>query len=286
MSAGQPENSHEKQMISCSFKGSAHCLWRVEEWRPLTNQSLDDVVETLSFSLKVSSGIFLRWDISLRYERRTFISQEGKRIHANLQLPHPTQLMACKVWTEAVWTKNHLTPPTEMIAIQNQSQGVTCASLQPVLCLQGNNIRRPGIKKFNDESGFYRCRWGTIDPLKSQNELSQADLHGSRQKSGHIQSHLTHSALTSDPWKHCPRVNCHLQGSIALDHRLRPLAAALGVVKRFHRKVDVGCGLVEAADLKGQVQWSMMMGEIYAETGSDQRKELMEGMCLYNFRIH
>lgn len=123
-------------------------------------------------------------------------------------------------------------------------------------------MRRPRIKKCNDESEFYRCRWGTIDQLGSQNELGRADLHGSWQQSGHIQSHLTHSALTFGPWQHCPRVNCHLQGSIALDHRLRPLARVLRMMKGIHRKVDVGCRPVEAADLKGQGQWPMMMGEI------------------------
>lgn len=67
-----------------------------------------------------------------------------------------------------------------------------------------------------------------IDRPGSGNELGRADLRGSWQRSGHIQSHLTHSVLTFDPRQHCPRVNCNLWGSIALDRRLGPLAGALG----------------------------------------------------------
>lgn len=128
----------------------------------------------------------------------------------------------------------------KMIAIQNQSQGVTCASVWPFLYLQGNNMRRLRIKKFNDESEFSWWTWGVIDQPRSHNELGRADLHGSWQWSGHIQSHLTHSALTLDPWQRCPPVNSHLQGSIALDHRLRPLARVLRAMEDGESGVQAG----------------------------------------------
>lgn len=158
----------------------------------------------------------------------------------------------------------------KMIAIQNQSQGVRCASVLPFLYLQGNNMRRLRIKKFNDESDFYRCRWGTIDQPGSRNELGRADLHGSWQQGGHIQSHLTHWAWTFDPWQCCLCVNSHLRGSIALDHRLRHLARALKTMEGSHRMVEMGCRLVEVADIKGQGHWPMMMWEICTEIGSDE----------------
>lgn len=84
----------------------------------------------------------------------------------------------------------------------------------------------------------HRMNWGLTD------------LHGSWQRGGHIQSHLTHSALTLDPLQSCPTVNSHLQGSIALDHRLGPLAGVPRAVEGSHRKVEVGRRLV-GADLTG-----------------------------------
>lgn len=139
----------------------------------------------------------------------------------------------------------HSTPPTTsqpagQIAIQNQSQGVTCASVWPFLYLLGNSMREAQIKKSNDVSGLYRCTWGPIERLGSQNELGRADLRGSRLRGGHIQSHLTHSALTFEPWQQCPCVNSHLRGSIALDHRLGPLAGAPGMMEGAHGEVHVG----------------------------------------------
>ena len=178
-----------------------------------------------------------------------------------------------------------------MIAIQNQSQGVTRASAWPFLYLQGNNMCWLWIKKSNDESDSYRCRWGTIDQPGSQNELGRADLRGSWQQGGHIQSHLTHSALTSDPWQRCPRVNCHLQGSIALDRRPGPQARALWTMKGIHRMVEAkggnrGGGLSEAADLKGQGCWPMMMWEIYSEIGSDESRGTSARTRVCRFWIH
>lgn len=111
-----------------------------------------------------------------------------------------------------------------------------------------------------------------IDRPGSGNELGRADLRGSWQRGGHIQSHLTHSALTFDPRQHCPRVNCNLWGSIALDRRLGPLAGALGGWWReFTERVEAGGPrLVEVADLRGQDRWPMMMGDIYTEIGSEE----------------
>lgn len=169
----------------------------------------------------------------------------------------------------------------KMIAIQNQSQGVTCASVRPFPYLQGNNMRSLRIKKCNDESEFYWWTGDTIDQPGSQNELRRADLHGSWQQGGHIQSHLTHSALTFDPWQCCPCVNPHLQGSIALDHRLRPLARALRTMEGMQRMVEVGCRLVKAADLKGQGRWPMMMWEICTEIGSDEGRGTLERIYGY-----
>lgn len=192
-------------------------------------------------------------------------------------------------------TNPFLAPPpprlqVKMIAIQNQSRRVTRASAWPFLYLQGNNMCWLWIKKSNDESDSYRCRWGTIDQPGSQNELGLADLHGSWQQGGHIQSHLTHSALTSDPWQCCPRVNCHLQGSIALDRRLGPQARALWTMEGIHRMVEAGGGgrgrLSEAADLKGQGCWPMMMWEISSEIGSDEGRGTSAHTRLCRFWMH
>lgn len=135
----------------------------------------------------------------------------------------------------------------KMIAIQNQSLRETCASAQPFLYLQGNNKHRPRIKKINDESESYWWRQGFIDQQGSPNELSSSDLHGSWQQGGHIQSHLTLSALTHDPWKYCPHVNSHLQRSGALDHSLKSLVTVLRTNKGMWGMVEEGCRIVGEA---------------------------------------
>lgn len=144
-----------------------------------------------------------------------------------------------------------------MIAIQNQSRGVSCASVWPFLCLQGNNMCRLWVKKCNDESEFNWWMLGAIDQPGSRNELGWADLPGSWQPGGHIQSHLTHSALTLDPRQCYPRVNCHLQGSIALDRRHRPLARMLGAMEGQQRPWNRGAGWQTQLTSEGRVtdQW-------------------------------
>lgn len=147
----------------------------------------------------------------------------------------------------------------KMIAIQNQSWRVTCASIQPFLYLQGNNMHRLRIKKSNDKSEFSWWTWRAIDQPRSQNELGRADLHGSWQWGGHIQSHLTHSALTPHPWRCCPCVNSHLQGSIALDRRLGPLVGVLRAMEGGGRGEEAaGGGWPRKAG-----PWPKMMRDLY-----------------------
>lgn len=104
-----------------------------------------------------------------------------------------------------------------------------------------------------------RCYW----PGGVTEWTGQPDLHGSWQQSGHIQSHLTHSALTPGHRQCCPHVNSHLQGSIALDHCFRPLAGVLGAVEGFQRAVEVGKSWLHKAG-------PVMMWEIYIVIGSDE----------------
>lgn len=285
--------------------------------RTACDQSLAAIIETLSLQLKLHFGIRLANIMCFTKARETArlwkthffnlcldAGWKGKRFDEKclpVQIcnwpPDPADEL-CSLIGRSIHRKqqqishhcslltstNPLLAPclwVKMIAIQNQSRGVTCASARPFLYLRGNNMHRLRIKKFNDESDFHWCRWGAIDQPGSRNELGRADLHGSWQQGGHIQSHLTHSALTFDPWQCLPRVNSHPPGSIALDRRLEPLAAALGPMEGAHRAVEVGCRL-EEDDLKGQGHWPMMMWEIYTEIGPDEGRGTLERICKFS----
>lgn len=134
-------------------------------------------------------------------------------------------------------------PWVEMTAIQNQSRGVTCPFVQTLLIFWGT-IRYDLKKKKKqvmmnqtsvDEGNAlltgrgHGMNWAALTPPRS-----------SRQRIGRIQSHLTHSAVTFDLRQHCPRVNCHLLGSMALGRRcLGPLGAMEGGGGGGHRMVDM-----------------------------------------------
>lgn len=182
-----------------------------------------------------------------------------------------TQLMSYVVQLDRLYTKT--TPNQRQLFTIDKNQSLA----RPLVCrsrwlpskinlreycvhLYGHSSIFKGIicnghpfKKFNEESEFSWWTWGTIDQLGSRNELGQADLHGCWQQGGHIQSHLTHSALTLDPWQCRPCVNYHLEGSIALDHRHRLLAWALMAMEGPQRCWNWGAGWQKQLTSQGSV---------------------------------
>lgn len=127
---------------------------------------------------------------------------------------------------------------------RRSSSKINVWSVSPFLYLQGNNMHRLRMKNINDESEFSWWTRGAIDQPRSRNELGHADLH--RLLAMRRAHSISLDPLSFDPWPLVRLPPCELSPPGINSSWTR----ASGLLARALRAMEVGCSLVETADLR------------------------------------